>query len=80
MKGMSPKDIHYDFIKTLGDEPPSYSKVNKWAAEFRRGRESLEDNEWSECHKEALTDENVELVHSRLMYDRRRSLRDIQCS
>ena len=33
-KGMSPKEIHDDFIKTL--ESPSYSKVKKLAAEFRR--------------------------------------------
>ena len=38
MKGMSPKEIHDDFIKTLGDESPSYRVVKKWAVEFRRGR------------------------------------------
>ena len=26
-KGMSPKEIHDDSVKTLGDESPSYSKV-----------------------------------------------------
>ena len=41
-KGMSPKEIHDDFIKTLLDESP-FSTVKKWAAEFRRGRESVED-------------------------------------
>ena len=60
---MSLKKIH-DFIKTLGDESPSYSTVKKWAAEFRIGRESMEDYEWSGCPKEATTDGNVELVHS----------------
>ena len=42
-KGMSLKDIHDHFIKTLGYEPPSYSQVKKWAAEIRRGG-SGEDN------------------------------------
>ena len=42
-KGISPKEIHYDFIKTLGDESPSYSMVKKWAAEFRR--RSMKDYE-----------------------------------
>ena len=41
-KGMSPKEIHDSFIKTLGDESSSYSMVKKWAAELRRGRESME--------------------------------------
>ena len=38
-KGMTPKEIHEDFIKTLGNESPSYSTVKKWAIEFKRGRE-----------------------------------------
>ena len=67
---MSPKKIHDDFIEILGDESPSYSTVKKWAAEFRRGRERVEDYEWSGCPKET-TDENIELVQSLIMCDRR---------
>ena len=69
-------EIHDDFIKTLGDESASYIMVEKWAAELRR-KESVEGYEWSGRPKEATTDENVELVHSLIMCDRRRSLRDI---
>ena len=29
---------------TWKEDTPSYSVVNKWAAEFKRGRESLEDD------------------------------------
>ena len=61
-KGMSLKEIHDDFIKTLGDESPSYSRVKKWAAEFRTGRDSMEDNARSGHPKEASTNENIELV------------------
>ena len=61
-------------IKTLV-EFPSYSILKKWAAEFRRGRESVEDYDRSERHEEATTDENIELVVS--LCDRRRSLHDI---
>ena len=53
---MSLKEIH-DFIKTLGDESPFYSKVKNWSAEFSRGRESVEsveDYEWSGCLKRLL--------------------------
>ena len=37
----------------------------------------MEDYEWSGCSREAITDENVELVCGLIMYDRRISLRDI---
>ena len=42
---MSPKEIHEEFMETVGKEPPSYSTVKKWAAEFRTGRKSIEDDE-----------------------------------
>ena len=41
---------------------------------LRRGKESAENYEWSGHPKEATTHENVELVHSLIMWDRRRSL------
>ena len=74
-KGMSPHEIYDDFINTAWDESP-YSMVKKCAAEVRRGRESVEDYECSR-HLEATIDENVVLVHSLIMCDGRRSLRDI---
>ena len=74
---MSATEIHDDFIKTLGDKPPSYSTVKKRAAEFRRRRESVEVYGRSGRPKEAITDGNVKLVHSLNMGDRRRSLHDI---
>ena len=46
-------------------------------AEFRRGRRALKDDERSGHPKEATTDENIEIVHSLVMCDRRQNLRDI---
>ena len=65
-------------IKTLyfckkGKESPSYSTVEKWAAEFKRGRESVEDDGRSGRPKDATTDENVKVV----ICDRRRDLQSI---
>ena len=62
-------------LKPFGKES-SYSTV-KWTAEFMRGRESVEDYKLPWHPKEATIDENVEHVHSLIMCDRRRSLRDI---
>ena len=43
-------------IKTFEDESLSYSRVKKWAAEFRRGRESMADYQ-SGSPKGATTEE-----------------------
>ena len=75
-KGMAPKEIHEDFMETLGKESPLYSTVKKLAAEFRRGRESFEDDEWPGHPKKSTTDENIEIEHSLIMCDRR-NLQDI---
>ena len=39
-----PKNIHSKLIKVYGDSSPSFSTVKKWAAEFKCGRTSLEDD------------------------------------
>ena len=43
-EGLTPKEIHSKFIKFYGDSSPSFSTIKKWAAEFKRGRTSLEDD------------------------------------
>ena len=60
-----------DFMETLGKESPSYSTVQKWTAEFKRARESVEDDGRSGRPKDATTDENVKVVHILVMCDRR---------
>ena len=77
-KGMSLKEIHDDFIKTLWDESPSDSTVKKWAAEFRRrGRAWRTMNPQGTLKRLLTTCKNNELVHSLILCDRRRSLCDI---
>ena len=60
-------------METLGKQSPC-STVIKWAAEFKRGRENVEDDGRS-CHpKDATTDENVKVVHTLVMCGRRRGI------
>ena len=44
-----------------------YSTVKKWAVEFKRGRESFEDDGRSDRLKDAASDENVKIVHTLVM-------------
>ena len=73
------KEIFADVFKTLWNEFPSFSTVMKCAAEFMRGRENMKNYmyERSGRPKAATSGENVELVHSLIMYNGRNNLRDI---
>ena len=64
-------------METLEKESPSYSTVKKLAAEFKRRRESVEDDGRCGCPKDANADENVKVVHILVMCDRSRDKRSI---
>ena len=42
--GIALKDIHQSLVNVYGDRAPSKTTVKKLAAEFKRGRESIEDD------------------------------------
>ena len=70
-KELMTKEINADMVSTLGDDAPALSTVKKWAAEFKRGRESLEDDPRSGCPSTATTQENIDRIHQMVMNDRR---------
>jgi hypothetical protein len=43
-EGSTPNEIHSKFIKVYGDSSPLFSTIMKWAAKFKHGRTSLEDD------------------------------------
>ncbi len=43
-EGVAPKDIHLRLVAVYGDLAPSKATVARWAAEFKRGRESIGDD------------------------------------
>ena len=51
-KGLAPKDIHADMVAA-----PSYATVKRWAAQFRVGKGSLEDDDRCRRPKKAQTEE-----------------------
>jgi histone-lysine N-methyltransferase SETMAR len=62
-EGLMPNEIHSKFIKVCGNSSPSFSTIKKWAAEFKRGRTSLEDDPRKGCPKSATAPEIIEQVH-----------------
>jgi transposase len=50
-ESLTPNEIHSKFIKVYGDSYPSFSTIQKWAAEFKRGRTSLEVDPREGCPK-----------------------------
>ena len=54
---------------TLEDDALALSTVKKWAAEFKRGRESLEDDPRSGRLASATTQENINRVQRMVMAD-----------
>ena len=70
-KGLTTKEIHANMVSTLGDYAPALSTVKKWAVEFMRGRESLEDDPRSERPSTATTQEHIDRIHQMVMKDRR---------
>jgi len=43
-EGLMPNEIHSKFIEFYGDSSTSFSTIKKWAAEFKCGHTSLEDD------------------------------------
>ena len=65
---MTVSEIHEYFMETLGNDSLSNSTVKKQAAD------SVEDDGQSSRPKDATADENVKVVHTLVMCDRRRDL------
>ena len=55
----------------------SFSTIKKWAAEFKRGRTSLEDDPREGRPKSATIPEIIEQVHDMVLDDRRMKVREI---
>ena len=70
-KGLTTKEIYADIVSIFGDDALALSTVKKRAAEFKRGRESLEDDPKSGRPSTATTQENIDRIHQMVMNDRR---------
>ena len=76
-KGLALKKIHADMVASLGDDASALSTVKKWAAEFKRSRESLEDDPRSGRPASAITQGNIDRVHDMVIDNRRLTVNQI---
>ena len=76
-EGLTTNKINSKFIKVYGDCSPSFSTIKKWAAEFKRGRTGLEDDQREGRPKSATTPAIIEQVQDMLLDDRRMKVPEI---
>jgi len=76
-EGLTPNEIHSKFIKVYGDSSPSFSTIKKWAAEFKHGRTSLEDDSREGRPKSTTPPEIIEQVHDMILDDQQMKVREI---
>ena len=77
LENVQPQQIHNRMIVVYGENAPSYATVKRWAAEFRRGRTSLEDDPRSGRPSDAVCEENCHAVENIVMQNRRVNVHQI---
>jgi transposase len=68
-EGFTPNKIHSKFIEVYGHSSPSFSTIKKWAAKFKCGCTSLEDDPCEGHPKSATTLEIIEQVQDMVLDD-----------
>ena len=71
LENVLPQQIHNRMTVVYGEDVPSYATVKHWAAEFHRGRKSLEDEPWSGHPSEADCKENRRSLETAVLHNRR---------
>jgi transposase len=62
-EGLTPNKIHSKFIKVYGNSFLSFLTIKEWAAGFKSGHTSLEDDPREGRPESATTPESIEQVH-----------------
>ena len=65
------KEIHWRMTDVYGDSSPKYSTVTKWSAEFKRGRDHLEDDPRPDRPTDVISQEMIDRVERLVLNNRR---------
>jgi transposase len=76
-EGLTPNVIHSKFIKVYEDCSPSFSTIKKWAAEFKRGRTSLQHDPRKGHPKSVTPPEIIEQVQDMVLDNWQVKVREI---
>jgi len=71
LENVPPQQIHNRMTVVYGVCAPSYATVKRWAAEFRQGRNSFEDEPRSGHPSEAVCEETCRVVENTVLQNRR---------
>ena len=70
-EGAKTKEIHRRTADVYGDSSPKYSTVAEWSAEFKRGRDSLEDDPRPDRPADVISQEMIDRVERLVLNNRR---------
>ena len=70
-EGAKAKENHRRMADVYGDSSPKYSTVAKWSAEFKRGRDSLEDDPRPGRPVDVISQEMIDRVERLVLNNRR---------
>ena len=70
-EGAKAKEIHRRMADVYGDSSSKYSTVAKWSAEFKHGRDSLEDYQRPGRPADVISQEMIERVERLVLNNRR---------
>ena len=70
-EGAKAKEIHWCMADVYDDSSPKYSTVAKWSVEFRRGRDSLDDNPRPGHPADVISQEMIDRVERLVLNNRR---------
>jgi len=70
LENVPPQQIHNRMTVVYSECAPSYATVKRWAAEFRQGRSSLEDEPQSGRPSEAVCEKNCRAVENTVLQNR----------